>query len=86
MIAAGSCATGALMLALSRKVFKEVSLLTVATLLCGVVGTGVFLVGDDAIAHGQMLGISLILVPIAVGSLSFSMRPLQFPVRTINKQ
>jgi hypothetical protein len=86
MIAASSCASGALLLALSRKVFKEASLLTIVTLLCGAVGTGVFLVGDDAIAHGQLLGLSLLLVPIAVGSLSFSMRPLQFPVRTINKQ
>jgi len=86
MIAAGSCATGALMLALSRKVFKEISLLTIAMLLCGAVGTGMFLVGDDAIAYGQILGLSLILVPIAVGTLSFSMRPLQFPVRIINKQ
>jgi hypothetical protein len=86
MIAAGSCATGALMLALSRKVFKEVSLLTIAMLMCGAVGTGVFLVGDDAIAHGQMFGLGLILVPIAVGSFSFSIRPLQFPVRVVNKQ
>jgi hypothetical protein len=86
MIAAGSCATGALMLALSRRVFKEISLLTIAMLLCGAAGTGVFLVGDDAIAYGQILGLSLILVPIAVGTLSFSMRPLQFPVRMINKR
>jgi hypothetical protein len=86
MIAAGSCATGALMLALSRKVFKEVSLLTIATVLCGVVGTVVFLVGDNAIVHGQIVGLSLILIPIAVGSLSFSIRPLQFPVRVVNKQ
>jgi hypothetical protein len=86
MIAAGSCATGALLLALSRKVFKELSLLTIVTLLCGAVGTGVFLIGDDAMANGQVFGLCLILVPGAVGSLSFSMRPLQFPVRTINKQ
>jgi len=86
MIAACSCATGALMLALSRKVFKEVSLLTIATLLCGAAGTGVFLVGDGAIANGQMLGLSLILVPLAAGALSFSMRPLQFPLRVVNKQ
>jgi hypothetical protein len=86
MIAASSCASGALLLALSRKVFKEASLLTIVTLLCGAVGTGVFLVGDDAIAHGQIFGLSLILVPIAVGSLSFSIRPLQFPVRVVNKQ
>lgn len=86
MAAASSCATGALLLALSRKVFKETSLLTIVALLCGAVGTGMFLVGDEAIAHGQMLGLSLILVPITVGSLSFSVRPLQFPVRTINKR
>ena len=86
MIAASSCATGALMLALSRKVFKEVSLLTIVALLCGAVGTGVFLVGDDAIAHGQLFGLSLILAPIAVGALSFSFRPLQFPARIISKQ
>jgi hypothetical protein len=85
MIAASSCATGALMFALSRKVFKEVSLLSIAMLMCGAGGTGVFLVGDDAIAHGQILGLSLILVPIALGSLSFSIRPLQFPVRVVNK-
>jgi hypothetical protein len=86
MIAASSCATGALMLALSRKVFKEVSLLTIVALLCGAVGTGAFLVGGDAMAHGQLFGLSLILAPIAVGALSFSMRPLQFPVRVVNKQ
>ena len=86
MIAASSCVSGALLLALSRKVFKEASLLTIVMLLCGVVGTVVFLVGDDAITHGQIFGLSLILVPIAVGSLSFSIRPLQFPVRVVNKQ
>jgi len=86
MIAASSCASGALLLAMSRKVFKEVSLLTIAMLLCGAVGTVVFLVGTDGMAEGQMLGLILILVPPAAGALSFTMRPLQFPVRIINKQ
>lgn len=86
MIAASSTASAALLLALSRKVFKEVSFLTIVALVCGLVGTGMFLVGDDAIAHGQMLGLGLLLVPIAASSLSFSLRPLQFPVRVVNKQ
>lgn len=86
MIAASSCVTGALLLSLSRKAFKELSFLTITMLTCGAVGAAVFLVGDDAIAHGQLLGLSLIVIPLAVGSLSFSFRPLQFPVRIINKQ
>jgi hypothetical protein len=86
MIATGSCATGALLLALSRKVFKEVSLLTIATLLCGVAGTVAFLFGAYGKAQGQMLGLGLVLVPLAVGALSFSIRPVQFPVRMVNKQ
>lgn len=86
MIAASSCATGALLLSLSRKAFKELSFLTIAMVMCGATGTVVFLVGDDAIARGQLLGLVLILVPPVVGAFSYSLRPLQFPVRVINRQ
>jgi hypothetical protein len=85
MIAASSCATGALLLSLSRKVFKELSFFTIAMLMCGAVGAAVFLVGEDGIAYGQMFGLVLILVPPVVGAFSFSLRPLQFPVRVVNK-
>jgi hypothetical protein len=85
MFAASSGATGALLLTLSRKVFKELSFLTIAILTCGAVGAAVFLVGDEAIAHGQMFGLLLIIVPLVVGGLSFSLRPLQFPARVVNK-
>jgi hypothetical protein len=86
MIAASACATGTLLLSLSRKAFKELSFLTIAMLMCGAVGVAVFLVGDDGIPHGQMLGLVLILVPPVVGAFSFSLRPLQFPVRVVNKR
>jgi uncharacterized membrane protein YfcA len=86
MIAASACATGTLLLSLSRKAFKELSFLTIAMLMCAAVGVAVFLVGDDGIPHGQMLGLVLILVPPVVGAFSFSLRPLQFPVRVVNKR
>ena len=85
MVAASSCATGGLLLAFSSKVFKEVSLVTIATLLFGVVGTVAFLFIADGNVPVQILALGLILLPLAIGSLCFSIRPMQFPVQVISK-
>jgi hypothetical protein len=86
MVAAGCGASGTLLLVLSRKVLKEVSLLTIVSLLCGAGGAVVYLFGSAGMAHAQIVGVGMILVPLAVGALSFATRPLQFPVQIVSKQ
>jgi hypothetical protein len=86
-LGATSCgASGALLFALSRRYFKELSLMTIALLLCGAGGVCVYLFGEAAVPYARSLGTILIVLPLIVGGLCFSLRPLQFPVRIVSKQ
>lgn len=86
LLFATSCATsGALLLALSRRYFKELSFMTIALLLCSAAGACVYLFGAAAVPYARSVGTTIIVLPLIVGGLCFSFRPLQFPVRIVSK-
>ena len=86
-LGATSCgATGAFLLALSRRHFKELSWMSIALLLCSAAGVCVYLLGAAAMSYATSLGMALIVLPLIFGGLCFSFRPLQFPVRIVSKQ
>jgi hypothetical protein len=75
-----------LLLTLSRRHLKELSFVTIALLLCSAVGVCVYLFGAVAMSHARIVGATLIVLPLIVGGLCFSFRPLQFPVSIVSKQ
>jgi hypothetical protein len=86
MVGASSGAGGSLLVALSRKSNKEISLVTIALLLCCSVGVATYLSGSEFITHARILGAFMIGGPLIIGVLCFAFRPLQFPVRRISKR
>jgi hypothetical protein len=87
LMGATSCgASGALLLALSRRYFKELSFMSIALLLCSAGGACVYLFGAVAVPYARSVGTTIIILPLIVGGLCFSFRPLQFPVRIVSKQ
>jgi hypothetical protein len=87
LLCATSCgASGTLLLTLSRRHLKELSFVTIALLLCSAVGVCVYLFGAVAMSHARIVGATLIVLPLIVGGLCFSFRPLQFPVSIVSKQ
>jgi hypothetical protein len=87
LMCATSCgASGALLLALSRRHFKELSFMSIALLLCSASGVAVYLFGSVAVPYARIVGTTIIVLPLVVGGLCFSLRPLQFPVNIVSKQ
>jgi hypothetical protein len=84
---ATSCgASGALLLALSSRYFKEVSFMRIAALLCSACGACLFLFGSAMVSWARIVGATIIVLPLIMGGLRFSFRPLHFPVRIVSKQ
>lgn len=87
LLFATSCgASGALLFTLSRPHIKELSASTILLLLCAACGVASYFFGVVALPYARALGIGLIVLPLIIGALSFSLRPLQFPVRIVSKQ
>jgi hypothetical protein len=87
LLFATSCGgTGAFLVAISRPRCKELSASTVALLLCSAVGVVAFLIGLAEANYARVLGMSLVVLPLIIGALSFSLRPLQIPVQIVSKQ
>jgi hypothetical protein len=86
LLFATSCgASGALLFTVSLPHIKELSASTILLLLCAACGVASYFFGVVALPHARALGIGLILLPLIIGALSFSLRPLQFPVRIVSK-
>jgi hypothetical protein len=87
LLCATSCASsGALLLTLSRRYFKELSFMNIALGLCSAGGACLYLFGPAAVPYARSVGTTIIVLPLIVGGLCFSFRPLQFPVRIVSKQ
>jgi hypothetical protein len=84
---ATSCGlSGALLYAMSRPVLKEPSYSTVCLLLVSVAGVVTVLTGAIIMPYSGAVGIGLVLLPLLIGLIGFSSRPLQFPAQVIGKQ
>jgi hypothetical protein len=87
LLFAASCGTsGTLLVTLSRPLIKPISIPTIVLLLCTACGVIAFYYGVVAEPSARILGIGLIVMPLIVGGLSFSLRQLQFPAQTAIKQ
>jgi hypothetical protein len=87
VLLAASCGTGGgLLTVLSLRRTKDPSISSMAALLCSALGVGVFYADVDASAEVRWVGLGLVVLPLVIGALSFSLRPLQFPAVVVNKQ
>jgi hypothetical protein len=83
---AGSCgAVGSLLFSLSGRESKEISALTVMTLLTCAAGVAVYVWGSEFLSYPRVIGLCLILGPVLAAVVRFATRPLQFPVQRIAK-
>lgn len=86
MCAMSCAACASVLVMLSLRKFKEVSIVTIILCLCCAAGVAIEQFGSIILAYPRALGSVLIVGPLILGVLRFSLAPLQFPVRKVTKQ
>jgi hypothetical protein len=85
LLAASCGAISSFLFSLSSRRSREISALTMLTLLTCAAGVPIHVWGSAFLSRPRAVGLCLILGPLAAAAARFAIRPLQFPVQRIAK-